>query len=169
MWQTGFFTFKKGAYINECKKKRNCHAGLGNPLQFCSGVTGICHAHYGGISSDGVLYCLGGSLHSLCGIGSEADQPSDKRAQKAAFDLCNGRRLCLCAVCPEISKCDRILQPPNGNRSGSHSLWLDSHGSDRLSGADFSGAFACTWRFDNAGSQYLQYGDCRSCCQLGRL
>ena len=43
----------------------------------------------------------------------------------------------LCAVCPEISKCDRILQPPNGNRSGSHSLWLDSHGSDRLSGADF--------------------------------
>ena len=63
----------------------------------------------------------------------------------------------------------RILQPPNGNRSGSHSLWLDSHGSDRLSGADFSGAFACTWRFDNAGSQYLQYGDCRSCCQLGRL
>lgn len=71
------------------KKKRNCHAGLGNPLQFCSGVTGICHAHYGGISSDGVLYCLGGSLHSLCGIGSEADQPSDKRAQKAAFNLCN--------------------------------------------------------------------------------
>ena len=64
---------------------------------------------------------------------------------------------------------DRILQPLNGNRSGSHSLWPDSHGSDRLSGADFSGAFACTWRFDNAGSQYLQYGDCRSCCQLGRL
>ena len=111
--------------MNVRKKELPCW--LGNPLQFCSGVTGICHAHYGGISSDGVLYCLGGSLHSLCGIGSEADQPSDKRAQKAAFDLCNGRSLCLCAVCPEISKCDRILQPPNGNRSGSHSLWPDSH------------------------------------------
>lgn len=92
-----------------------------------------------------------------------------KEHRKLLFDLCNGRLPMPLCCRPEISKCDRILQPPNGNRSGSHSLWPDSHGSDRLSGADFSGAFACTWRFDNAGSQYLQYGDCRSCCQLGRL
>lgn len=36
MWQTGFFTFKKGAYINECKKKRNCHAGLGILFSFAA-------------------------------------------------------------------------------------------------------------------------------------
>lgn len=33
----------------------------------------------------------------------------------------------------------------------------------------FQALLLAPWRFDNAGSQYLQYGDCRSCCQLGRL
>ena len=78
------------------RKKGTCHAGLGNPLQFCSGVTGICHAHYGGISSGWGTVLPGGVVCTfpLVVIGSEADQPSDKRAQKAAFDLFNGRRLC---------------------------------------------------------------------------
>lgn len=68
------------------RKKGTAMLAWGIPLQFCSGVTGICHAHYGGnIFRLGYCIAWGVCLHSLCGIGSEADQPSDKRAQKAAF------------------------------------------------------------------------------------
>ena len=149
-------------------RKRNCHAGLGNPLQFCSGVTGICHAHYGGISSDGVLYCLGVVCIPFVVLGVKRINRLIKEHRKLLliFAMAGAYAFVLSAL--KFQSVTGSSSHPTGTGLGAILFGPTPMAVIGFLVLIFQALF-CTWRFDNAGSQYLQYGDCRSCCQLGRL